>query len=174
MSRALIGTIAAAIALVAGPVSTAAAASGPTAPSPAAAATVAAPSLAAATCSGTACNGKDPATTHCDSGAITVQWAWLNNSKGQHMLKTELRYSPTCDTVWGRSTAYGTASRRMFAAVAQLDGTSIRRSQSSTIRTTYRVYSPMLYAPTGCNYFGYAQVYYSDGKTAGKYTPPFC
>ena len=53
-------------------------------------------SRAQVTCSGTGCNGQDPEKTGCEAGAYTVQTAVFSNSY------VELRYSPTCQTNWGK------------------------------------------------------------------------
>lgn len=49
-----------------------------------------------ASCSGDGCDGLDPVSAGCATGAYTVQTAVFSNSY------VELRYSPTCKTNWGR------------------------------------------------------------------------
>ncbi len=51
------------------------------------------------TCSGDGCDGLDPVSAGCATGAYTVQTAVFSNSY------VELRYSPTCKTNWGRVTS---------------------------------------------------------------------
>ena|SRR5947209_626897 len=50
-------------------------------------------------CSGDGCDGLNPVSTGCATGAYTVQTAVFSNSY------VELRYSPTCKTNWGRVTS---------------------------------------------------------------------
>lgn len=49
-------------------------------------------------CSGSGCNGLDPHTTRCDLQAIT--WEHRSISNGL----VELRFSMSCNTLWGRTT----------------------------------------------------------------------
>ena len=55
-----------------------------------------------ATCSGTGCNNTDPEQTGCAAGAYTVQTGILSTAYIQ------LRYSPRCQTNWGRVVSRGT------------------------------------------------------------------
>lgn len=57
-------------------------------------------SLPSATCSGTACNGKDPASTGCANDGITAAVAYATQNNVQ--VKVELRWSPSCKTNWAR------------------------------------------------------------------------
>lgn len=54
-----------------------------------------------ALCSGSGCNGTDPGTTGCATGAATVRQKWPYGNPGP--LKVELRFSDACITFWARS-----------------------------------------------------------------------
>ncbi|MFE5716686.1 DUF2690 domain-containing protein [Streptomyces sp. NPDC056501] len=56
----------------------------------------ASPASAATSCYASTCQGKDPATTVCQSDARTVRTAAWG---------VELRYSPTCRAAWARKTS---------------------------------------------------------------------
>ncbi len=48
-------------------------------------------------CSGSGCNGLDPHTTQCDQQATTWEYRYISNGK------IELRFSMSCNTLWGRT-----------------------------------------------------------------------
>ncbi len=60
----------------------------------------------AVTCSGFACDGTSPVTTGCSSGAVNKKTVYVVNNLWPYdnLSKVELRYSPTCKTVWTRNT----------------------------------------------------------------------
>lgn len=51
-----------------------------------------------ASCSGSGCNGLDPHTTHCDQQAVKWEYQYISNGL------VELRFSMSCNTLWGRTT----------------------------------------------------------------------
>jgi hypothetical protein len=60
----------------------------------------------AVTCSGNGCNNTSPVTTGCSTGAVTKRTAYIVNTQWPYdnLARIELRYSPTCKTVWSRVT----------------------------------------------------------------------
>lgn len=100
------------------------------------------------------CDGQDPQTTGCASGAITLVTAFILNSFGDAIGQVELRYSPHCGTNWARTTSYGAGSVSLQAhitrcSVAATNGTCPGTTTllSSAPAQPYSVYSPMFYAP---------------------------
>ena len=65
--------------------------------------TLSAASAHAATCSGYGCDYQDPIATGCSSGAYTVASAPITY-QGITYGTVELRWSPTCQTNWARTT----------------------------------------------------------------------
>jgi hypothetical protein len=57
----------------------------------------------AATCSGYGCDGQDPLASGCNTGAYTVASAPITY-QGVTYGTVELRWSPTCQTNWARTT----------------------------------------------------------------------
>ncbi|GIJ44782.1 hypothetical protein Val02_16680 [Virgisporangium aliadipatigenens] len=55
------------------------------------------PAAAADICEGATCNGKDPAATHCNDDAVTVDD--VTTAAG---IRLRLRYSSNCRAIWGR------------------------------------------------------------------------
>lgn len=56
------------------------------------------------TCYGDYCSGQDPVATGCYRDAVTVEAAQVDTGAG----RLELRWSPTCQTVWARWQQYPT------------------------------------------------------------------
>jgi hypothetical protein len=106
---------------------------------------VTAPEASAATCTWSGCNGKNPSTYGCTSGATTLRNA---TSKAGHYI--ELRYSSKCHTVWVRGTNY--AAVRIQAGYVdyygawhkQKDYVSPSGSAWSSLNYPYSAWTPMI------------------------------
>jgi hypothetical protein len=99
-------------------------------------------------CTGAGCNGLDPSTTPCASGATTVATKpiYRNNTNIQ-IGYVELRWSSTCGTNWARVTRTdGAYAEGMYATVTRADGLSY--TDFHTGYTT--IWSRMVYAPNAC------------------------
>lgn len=92
----------------------------------------------AATCSGTGCNGKDPQSSGCASGATTVATAYFTGGY------VELRWSATCQTNWARVVSTS-GNKYLKAYIVQQNVGELYASNVYGQST----YSPMKYAPTG-------------------------
>jgi hypothetical protein len=110
----------------------------------------------AASCSGTGCDGKDPDTTGCSSSAYNVETINIISS-GRYIGTADLRWSPTCETNWGRAYKSSGGSETVDARVYNIDrGIGYVGFGFGGPGTT--VWSPMVHAPTtrskGCGAIG--------------------
>lgn len=81
----------------------------------------------AAPCWGSSCNGKDAAI--CGAGAYTLESFWRGN------VFIEIRYSPTCYSVWARGISYNTW--RNCTGWTDQDGIWIEGSSGGVVRVRY-------------------------------------
>jgi hypothetical protein len=101
----------------------------------------------AATCSGYGCDYKDPIATGCNAGSYTVTSASITY-QGVNYGTVELRWSPTCQTNWARTTVGSSyLGKERWASV-------YRQTPYATAQWHYTgpgnpIYGNMLYAP-GC------------------------
>lgn len=123
-------------------------------------------SVQAAGCSGTGCDGKDPMAMGCSGDAYTVTSANINSS-GQTIGRVDLRWSPNCQTNWGRVVSY-VGNTNLFVMLtycnnAEVSGTYYQLSNTTSVygnmkyNTTVRAkgafglnHASDLYASTGC------------------------
>lgn len=101
-------------------------------------------------CSGNGCNGLDPSSTPCASGAVTVAGGTANiyrNGTLELIGQVELRWSAACGTNWSRVTRYdGAFAEGMYATVRRSDGLAY-----TDFHTGFgTIWSRMVYAPVQC------------------------
>jgi hypothetical protein len=101
----------------------------------------------AATCSGYGCDYQDPVATGCSSGAYTVTSAAITY-QGVTYGTVELRWSPTCQTNWARTTLYAQYVGMEAWANVYRQSPYAQADWHCTCSTT-PIYGNMLYAP-GC------------------------
>ena len=101
-------------------------------------------------CSGNGCNGIDPNTTPCASGAVTVAGSTRNiyrNGTSILIGQVELRWSAACGTNWARvSRSDGAVAEGMYATITRADGLSYTDFHTGF----YTIWSRMVYAPSQC------------------------
>ncbi|MBA2807806.1 DUF2690 domain-containing protein [Streptomyces sp. KM273126] len=85
-------------------------------------------------CSGRRCDGFDPKTTGCGTGARTL-YADMAGT-----MRLEIRYSPACHTVWGKLTGAEVGDTVEIR-------TSPTRRQVDAVRYDHDKYTPMLSVP---------------------------
>lgn len=108
---------------------------------------VATPSLslrvAAATCSGSGCNGLNPITTGCTTGAYVVSETDIYDSfSSDYIGGVQLWWSPTCETAW----SYVYSDFQAFVVRATVTSTSPSNSYFQNNNYVYTARSPMVYA----------------------------
>lgn len=121
----------------------------------------------AVTCSQNGCNGVDPNTTPCATGAVTIATTSIVRSGTSVVIgQVELRWSQSCGTNWSRVTRTdGAFAEGMIATVTRSGGPSF--TDSKTGFTT--IWSPMVYAPVVCSSaFGLID----ESFTSGSATTP--
>lgn len=97
----------------------------------------------AVSCSGYGCDGQDPVSTGCDSGAYTVASDPLKYDAGGSTIGwIDLRYSPTCGTNWART--------RSNIGVQSLSASVSRPNSYTTheVGNYSTAWSGMVYAPS--------------------------
>ena len=98
---------------------------------------------AAATCSGSGCNGLNPSTTGCTTGAYVVSETDIYDSfSSDYIGGVQLWWSPTCETAW----SYVYSDFRAFAVRATVTSTSPSNSYYKNNNYVYTALSPMVYA----------------------------
>lgn len=100
----------------------------------------------AAGCSGTGCNGKDPIAMGCSNDAYTVTSADIKNGSGQTIGRVDLRWSPSCQTNWGRVVSY-VGSANLFVMLTDCSRNEISGTYYQLAGTT-SVYGDMRYNTT--------------------------
>jgi hypothetical protein len=104
----------------------------------------------AVTCSGSGCTGKDPMATGCAADAKTVT-SYVNDDFVPTLVM-ELRWSPTCQTNWGRVNRVGLTSLKAVKRRIYKSG-SIATVGTGSYFDTGTVYSwtRMIYSPDAPN-----------------------
>ena len=98
---------------------------------------------AAATCSGSGCNGLNPVTTGCTTGAYVVSETDIYDGfSSGYIGGVQLWWSPTCETAW----SYVHSDFRAFLVRATVTSTSPSNSYTQNNNYTYTARSPMVYA----------------------------
>lgn len=102
---------------------------------------------AAATCSGSGCNGLNPITTGCTTGAYVVGETDIYDVfSSDYIGGVQLWWSPTCETAW----SYVHSEFRAFAVQATVYSTSPSNSYYQNNNYVYTARSPMVYATNVC------------------------
>jgi len=97
----------------------------------------------AATCSGSGCNGLNPTTTGCTTGAYKVSETDIYDSFSSNYIGgVQLWWSPTCQAAW----SYVYSDFRAFAVQATVTSTSPSNSYYQNNNYVYTARSPMVYA----------------------------
>jgi len=100
---------------------------------------------AAATCSGSGCNGLNPITTGCTTGAYVVGETDIYDTfSSDYIGSVQLWWSPTCETAWSYVHSY--LDYRAFAVQATITSTSPSNSYYQNNNYVYTARSPMVYA----------------------------
>ena len=98
---------------------------------------------AAATCSGSGCNGLNPITTGCSTGAYVVSETDIYDGfSNDYIGGVQLWWSPTCQAAW--STVL--SDFRAFYVQAAVTSTSPSNSYAQSNNYVYSARSPMVYA----------------------------
>lgn len=96
----------------------------------------------AATCYGSACQGLNPYTTGCTSGAYLASEADMFDSSSNYVGRVYRFWSPTCQAAW----AEVQNDLRAHYSTAQIRSTSPTNSYSTLSFYKYTSVSPMAYA----------------------------
>lgn len=105
--------------------------------------TLAATPAAAATCYGSGCDGLNPITTGCSTGAYVVSQTDIYDSfSNDYVGQVSLWWSPTCQTAWSNVLS----DFRAFVVRASVTSTSPSNSYTQNNNNVYSARSPMVYA----------------------------
>ena len=101
-----------------------------------------------------ACDDHDPASTGCaDASSFTVTESNITDASGAVIGLVEVRYSPTCQTNWGRVTGFGAYASALKQTTA-CRGTPAQYSDSGCTDTDTGLeptrFSDQVFAPTEC------------------------
>lgn len=101
-------------------------------------------------CNGQDCNGRDPETTGCANGSLTVEQVAIKAAgTGEDVALVELRFSRLCQTNWGRVTKLIGGSETLETYLRNESGAVIEETRAESGPSAVYVYGPMWYAPTG-------------------------
>lgn len=121
-----------------------------------------------------ACDDRDPVSSQCaDATSYTVTQANITDSSGDVIGLVEVRFSPTCNTNWGRITGYGPYVSALKQTTA-CRGTAGQYSDSGCTDTDTGTeatrFSDQLFAPSECVYVVGVLVDTGTSGAAGKFT----
>jgi hypothetical protein len=105
------------------------------------------PSVFAAGCRGSGCNGKDPATTGCNSSATNAATAKIKDASGKVIGTVDLRWSTECKTNWGKLTAEPGVKTPSGVEVWLQDSVGRRIPDTVNSGNGPSIYGNMFYAP---------------------------
>lgn len=121
----------------------------------------------AVSCVGIRCDGQNPNTTGCASDPQTrsLETKTLRNSSGTAVGKVQLRWSPVCQSTWGRVESF-VGKRKLYVRVNQWQSTNVAQSTNPYGTVTYTTMKPMI---SGRAYRAYGEVWNSSntGKWSG-------